>query len=878
MTARVHPGSTLVPSVGEGVPPSPTSCDVATATNAISTPDVAGSSFWRDAETNTRDACAPRILLLAAFLLFVAFSPSRATEPDTFSPVVSYQYLDTHAEPGTTITSPIVSYQYFDWPGDENLTFQSSPNVSYFFSGGVSATLNGILRDTAAAPISGAAVVLMRYGTVFWKGATNASGTFTAANIPAANYTVMVTKAGYRTLVDNIAGYAGGNGTLSLVMATLPIMLPATDVNRTPPSSALGTTSTGSSLKGYSGGVFTTGVTLHPDRMTIVLTHGWTGKPEDWAQQMAGLILARTALTEPPNIVAWDWQTAAAGGLIDKIHGAAKEGRGLGEALQQALGTGYSQRIHFIGHSFGTIVNRYACDYLHASFPPDRAAMNSTTPWLASVTRPHVTLLDEAEVGSVAGSQVITSTVVTAVTVGGPAAVVTGATVATANWKSAIPKAARWVDNYISAVGIQHEGAVNVCLVKAAESTFFNGFYGVSNLVAAHGYAHEWYRQSIIPATIYPAPPMGFSRSFEKALTFPPNGAGATAGVLWTERTATADPLDMTLNTDPFFGEATEQLAAAFAVQSSKKIAENLVGGVTVFAGQVVQAGEAAALGLANTANDYLIKPADAVGRAVMEGYTTGITVAGEIGGTAIYKTGLVITETKEKVGNMIDATQDFAANTTVSLDPDSLQLGPVTIPFMRIRLMTQAAPQFAAKRSALAAAAAGQPAYAWMTVHVPANAGYLAFDFTVTGQPVEDRIVCAINDQNVFNLPAKFAPDNVPSSTDLIDVSAFAGQDIELFFGLAGGTSTNCEVAIDGVRFITVPQPKIGIVDAGPDVLLKWPAAAAGWILEESDSLAPANWQPVPMGAGVAVDSGVITFQQPKAGEQRFYRLKRTP
>lgn len=52
---------------------------------------------------------------------------------------------------------------------------------------------------------------------------------------------------------------------------------------------------------------------------------------------------------------------------------------------------GYGQHVHFIGHSFGTIVNRYACDYLHA--------------WIANATTPHVTLLDEAGVGSVAGNK-----------------------------------------------------------------------------------------------------------------------------------------------------------------------------------------------------------------------------------------------------------------------------------------------------------------------------------------------------------------------------------------------------------------------------------------------------------------------------------------
>lgn len=46
------------------------------------------------------------------------------------------------------------------------------------------------------------------------------------------------------------------------------------------------------------------------------------------------------------------------------------------------------------------------------------------------------------------------------------------------------------------------------------------------------------------------------------------------------------------------------------------------------------------------------------------------------------------------------------------------------------------------------------------MTVHVPANVGLMAFDFTVTGDPVEDCVACAANGQSVFTLQAKFAPD----------------------------------------------------------------------------------------------------------------------
>ena len=152
-----------------------------------------------------------------------------------------------------------------------------------------------------------------------------------------------------------------------------------------------------------------------------------------------------------------------------------------------------------------------------------------------------------------------------------------------------------------------------------------------------------------------------------------------------------------------------------------------------------------------------------------------------------------------------------------------------------------------------------------------------MAFDFAVTGDPVEDKIACAINDQNVFNLPAKFAPDGVPSSTDLIDVSRFAGQNIELFFGLAGGTSTNCEAAIDGIRFITMPNPKVGVVLSGPNIAVKWPAAAAGWTLESSETLEPGSWQPVPTTAA-QVDQGVATIEQPTNTPKRFYRLRRNP
>ncbi len=58
-------------------------------------------------------------------------------QPNVASPIVSYQYHDTltGSPSQPNVASPVVSYQYFDWPGDENLTFEASPTVSYLFDG-----------------------------------------------------------------------------------------------------------------------------------------------------------------------------------------------------------------------------------------------------------------------------------------------------------------------------------------------------------------------------------------------------------------------------------------------------------------------------------------------------------------------------------------------------------------------------------------------------------------------------------------------------------------------------------------------------------------------------------------------------------------------
>ena len=73
--ALVVLGSARIPRAGEGVPPSRTSSDVPFSDHVQSANDASGSASRRDAATNTRDACAPRIVRSALPLAAARTAP-----------------------------------------------------------------------------------------------------------------------------------------------------------------------------------------------------------------------------------------------------------------------------------------------------------------------------------------------------------------------------------------------------------------------------------------------------------------------------------------------------------------------------------------------------------------------------------------------------------------------------------------------------------------------------------------------------------------------------------------------------------------------------------------------------------------------------------
>lgn len=118
--------------------------------------------------------------------------------------------------------------------------------------------------------------------------------------------------------------------------------------------------------------VFTcSGRIIDPDLPTIVLTHGlqsegsvpnelWTG----FNEQQAGGLLCDIFGDNSANIVQFVWDEANQGLLGNSYIDARVNVYDAAEALTQILlfrlGFNYSNEIHFIGHSLGTVVNAYA--------------------------------------------------------------------------------------------------------------------------------------------------------------------------------------------------------------------------------------------------------------------------------------------------------------------------------------------------------------------------------------------------------------------------------------------------------------------------------------------------------------------------------------
>ncbi len=732
------------------------------------------------------------------------------------------------------IYTAVVMEGYNGDAGAYNITLTGASSLQVFMSRVV---------DPTGTPIADATVTIKRYGDIFFRGSTDANGYFPVPRLDDIHYTVIISHSEFVTSVTNI------NGIHALQIALTPLVVAPTVVatDETIPATAVRKAPSGpvsDHLRVFDGSLFVSDTSsIDPNRMTVVISHGWNTDLADkdvWAKSLALQIINNHGLAAQPNIIGWDWGEEAKG-LTPTVDQACEQGIAFGKALHQILGIDYGQHVHFIGHSLGTVVNAYACDYVHGSF--NRSSLNPAIAWSAYSTTPHITLLDEAEIASVFGQNVTTAAKLGWKAAKLKGAIIAGGVSAVANWRSPIPKNATWIDNYISAVGVKHDEAVNVSLVAPLVSLQGTSMGAIPNaVISAHGYSHLFYRNTVNPVGLPSS--MGFGMSIESGASDLPSGVGYTPGSSWYENIDTGDSVDLTLTLPDLGGTVNSGL---------------FTGSMPIIHALLLTGGD-----------------------QISSFYKTKIDWVGEIGGSVIHTTGNVITSSTQKLGLFWDAAEDKAADVLNSVDPSMLITGPLGASVFQIRLITQppsvGAMQASASDRGIAPMAVEEDAdpTARFTINVPADAAFIAFDFTVTGDPVNDRLACAINGQNVFTIPAAFAPDDKTVSTDLINVVAHAGQNVEMFFGLVGGSSSDCEVTIDGLRFITLPKPSVILSRDQVGLSAQWPASATGWALQQSSTLAPGSWLDIPEDTGISVKQGVSKLPLNTQEGQMFYRLRK--
>lgn len=424
----------------------------------------------------------------------------------------------------------------------------------------------------------------------------------------------------------------------------------------------------------------------------------------------------------------------------------------------------------------------------------------------------HLTLLDDAEIANVEGR------------------LVPFAFLMASNWVSPIPEYSRWIDNYISLVGGFHPEAVNVWLLKAPK-------YGdTSNPLAffksVHRYAADWYSRS---AALPERAVLGNRYSYEHQgaeTGFADPGQFQRGSVFGQDLAAPGQDELIRLST-------REQLVEA-ANYSAAQMGQYVLGSsLNAAAGVAQKAGEVAL----DVLESDIVQP----------GLSGPVSPTGMIGGLA---------------GYVSDWLWDRK-------------------PVWSFQLNLRASPRGAGRPAAAVAQATGTPRMhglddpasaaprAWIPVAVPTNAALFSFDFTLTGDPGEDLLSASIAGTNVFLLEGRFMPATTLLNSGPIDVSQWAGQTVEFFFGFLGETASGAALTVGGMRFYEVEAPRLTAELVAGGWLLSWPAAAEGYVLESAPALSePMDWSEVPEVPVLVGMRNVLT--NTATGEARFYRLKR--
>ncbi|MGB5925584.1 MAG: hypothetical protein WBH01_05760 [Dehalococcoidia bacterium] len=120
-----------------------------------------------------------------------------------------------------------------------------------------------------------------------------------------------------------------------------------------------------------------------------------------------------------------------------------------------------------------------------------------------------------------------------------------------------------------------------------------------------------------------------------------------------------------------------------------------------------------------------------------------------------------------------------------------------------------------------------GSSAYMWIPIEIPGDASYMSFEFVFSDNGDGDYLTAGINELQVFAFEGTLFSGSDFVGSGYLDVSDWAGQEVELFVGLNSVGEPNAEVIVQDFRFHQLnSQPFVdtGESDAAETELAKIP------------------------------------------------------
>ncbi len=461
---------------------------------------------------------------------------------------------------------------------------------------------------------------------------------------------------------------------------------------------------------------------VDPNNPTDILTHGYASSDALWAGS-AGFAEALAKQQPTTNIVAWNWSGEAKwdGNWVDWIPdltaadlATQNQGQDLASSLLSLLGTNYSGSLHFVGHSLGTMVNAKAIDTI-------TQADHSVTV--------QDTLFDDGE---------LANPITTAITS------IDQLRLYVARFSSMPQDTSNIsIDNYLSAFGGVHQGAVNVVLQQAIAE--------FPDIVAMHGYPVQWYQSTMGLNNVTTPQLQGMGFQFD--------GAQAQPGVYPFNFLQTVAPGDRYSLTPMTYDEASHY------------------GGIKTI-------------------------PSESYN------YLTSVTIA-DITGAAQVAGGALV-----NVVNFLPPD---------SLNNDTPALGPQ---FILPKFASTSEGPLTANTAAVAATSNNTTAamsYVFVPIKVPTGAQMMTLDYVMHGLSATDLLSVGINDTPLFALESQFVTPDSITNTGYLDVSQWAGTDVQLFIGLIPGDNQNLggTITVDNIAFEAVPEPSTYLLMLGTLAIL---------------------------------------------------------